>query len=316
MSQLTNDLSTALSRRDAATVARLLEGQCADQLMVFPNVPLLVVACGITDLPVACLEAVLVHTKDVDVADYTGQTGLMIAAMHGQLAAVRRMLAAGASVRARDQQGRTALHVAVLPAQPQRELLEALLAAGAEVAAPDGDGATPLHVAARVGHLATVCLLLEGGAPINAASKTGRTPLHCAADAGHTEVCRCLMQRGAAVDATDAEGWTPLLLAVAGWNYPAARALLERGANPNARLSANLLLWGGATPLALALGCFDGWMRDERAPARVFEREFFEDLLRAGADPRIRLADGRTLLQLAEGLAPALDFLRQQGCEA
>lgn len=313
MSQLTNEISSALFAGDAATVTRLLEGHCADDLMPFPNVPLLVHACDVPKLPLPCLEAVLQHVRDVNVADYLGQTGLMTAAAAENVELVRRMLSAGAKIEPCDQQGRTVLHLAVLPLQPNPELLRMLIEAGANVASTNHSGETPLHLAARIGHLPAIRFLLERGAPVNATAKSGRTPLHYAAEGGRAEVCRLLLQSGATLDARDAETWTPFLVAVAAWAYPAARVLVESGANVNARLKAEVYQAGGATAIVLALGCFDGWLRDERASKRTFDRDFFKTLVRAGADLNVRLPDGKTLGLLAYDDDEALEFLLEQG---
>jgi ankyrin repeat protein len=85
-----------------------------------------------------------------------------------------------------------------------------LLAAGADpnasVAVGTGPGsrviqATALVVAAVAGRLEAARLLLEGGADPSLADGDGGTPLIAAADEGHLEVLRLLLARGAAVDA-------------------------------------------------------------------------------------------------------------------
>ncbi len=313
MSQLTNDISSALWAKDAAKAAQLLEGHCADELMVYPNVPLLVHACDIPKLTRECLDVVLKHTRDVNIADYRGQTGLMTAAVAENAKLVRRMLSAGADVQLRDREGRNVLHLAVLVSQPNPDLLRVLMDAGASPASINNSGETPLHLAARVGHLPTIRLLLERHAPVNAASKQGRTALHHAAEGGKYDVCQHLIQSGAVVDIADAEGWTPLLVSIALWKYPAAQVLLASGASANARLKPDAHTFGGATALQLALGQFDGWLRDERDPKRAFDRDFFTALVRAGADLNARLPDGKSLASLAGNDGYALEFLRQHG---
>ena len=299
MTQLTNDLCNGLYRKDPTALAQLLAGQVADELMVFPNVPLLVFACDVEDLPVACLDAILAHTRDVNVADYRGLTGLMNAAIRGDDDLVHRMLQSGANPGARDREGRGVLHLALLQYSPAVELLTLLLESGADPLAADAHGETPLHVAARGGHPTAVRLLLEHGALVNAVSDSGRTPLHDAAANGRDAVCRLLIERGATVDSRDQEGWTPFLAALGAWKYPAARALLDSGADVNARLGTESHMMGGVTALMIALGTFDGWLLDERSPRREIDREFLELLINCGADVNAQAADGRTALHMS-----------------
>ena len=313
MSQLTLDLSAALLSGDAATVARLLEAQCADNLMVSSGVPLLVHACEVAGASPACVEAVLKRAKNVNVTDYRGQTPLMMAVNKGAVKIARRLLAAGARIGHCDGLGRDALHLAALAPQPKPELLRLLMDAGASPAASDFARETALHFAARTGFVPAMRALLERQAPVYAVSRKGRTPLHLAAEGGSADACRLLVQSGASVDPRDEEGWTPLLVAVASWQYAAARVLIFNKADVNARLNEKAGPFAGFTPLAFALAEPDGGLRDERAPRQAFDREFCEALVEAGAELNPRLGDGTTLSERVTGNAEALEFLRQHG---
>ena len=56
-------------------------------------------------------------------------------------------------------------------------MAEKLLAAGAAVGAKANDGETPLHCAARYGHVEVAEKLLAAGAAVGAKDRDGKTPL-------------------------------------------------------------------------------------------------------------------------------------------
>ena len=162
-----------------------------------------------------------------------GDSPVADAAMRGDIAAVRELLAAGADVNAAQGDGMTALHWAAERGAP--ELARMLLHAGAAVdPVTRVGGYTPLHAAARSGSHTVADLLLDAGADPSAATPgAGTTPLHLAATAGAPELVRALVERGA--DPNVREGaWaqTPLIFAAAMNRADAIRALLEAGADP------------------------------------------------------------------------------------
>ena len=178
--------------------------------------------------PAVALLAVLLSgalSTDSPVAD---------AAMTGDLASVRTLLADGADVNAPQGDGMTALHWAARAADA--DLARLLLEAGAEVDAATRIGAyTPLHLASEVGGREVVGLLLEAGAEQTAttADVGGATPLHLAAGAGEADAVRQLLAHGGDADVREARwGQTPLMYAAARGREAAVRALLEGGADP------------------------------------------------------------------------------------
>ena len=104
----------------------------------------------------------------------------------------------GARVDAVDEDGRTALMVAV--AKNNADCVKALLVVGADVNAEDKGGETALMKAALNGNAEIVKVLLEAGADVNAKDKDGFTPLVCAAKKGYTEIVKALVAAGVDVN--------------------------------------------------------------------------------------------------------------------
>lgn len=112
-----------------------------------------------------------------------GNYPLFIAAMHGHIGLMQRLIAAGADTNARETNGETALHAAARGGHSSAIIL--LCKRGAEVDAARRDGATPLAIAAQNRQSAAVRLLLDYDA--DAEMRAGQdlavyTPLHRAAD--------------------------------------------------------------------------------------------------------------------------------------
>jgi ankyrin repeat protein len=104
-----------------------------------------------------------------------GWTPLQWAALHGRVAAIAALLAAGARVDGPDYNGTTALMRAAL--SDHTAAVAALLAAGADVHRATTSGHTALHTASTCGHLDAARLLLRAGARADVCTKNGRRPI-------------------------------------------------------------------------------------------------------------------------------------------
>ncbi len=155
------------------------------------------------------------------------------AAMKGDAAGVRALLASGADVNAARGDGMTALHWAAETGNP--EIAQILVNAGAILEVTTRLGAyTPLHVAGRKGAAEVVRVLLDAGADSRAVAATGATPLHLAAGAGSAEGTKHLLDGGAEIDARAGDAQqTPLMFAAAADRADVVRLLMENGADPN-----------------------------------------------------------------------------------
>ena len=125
----------------------------------------------------------------------TATKNFILAIQHVSIEDVKRRLADGADVNAKDDDGWTPLFYAA--DEGHKEIAELFIAAGADVNAKTGRGFTPLYMAASGGHKEIVELLIAEGADVNAKSRLGQTPLDWADD----EIAYLLRKHGAKTSA-------------------------------------------------------------------------------------------------------------------
>jgi ankyrin repeat protein len=184
------------------------------------------------------------------VTEAAAYKGLHAAAHRGDLAAIQRLAADKAALEARDNAGRTPLHVATFARQHQA--VQALLQAGADHAALEQGRYDAVTIAAVADDEETLRLLLAGGASAKLiTSRYDGTALIAAAHLGHDGVVRQLIRAGAPLDHVNNLHWTAVIEAIVlgdgGARHQATlKALLEAGA------STKLADRSGATPLQLA----------------------------------------------------------------
>ena len=194
-------------------------------------------------------------------------TSIHEAARVGNVEAVKKHLAAGTDVNAKENDELSPLHYAALAGH--KEIVELLIATGADVNAKCVAGRTPIdyamglkhpeiaelirknggksmltleaesklsnltvHEAAREGNIKLVKLRLDSGVDVNEKNKNGWTPLHSAAWGGDKEIVKILIAANADVNAKNRIGWTPLYNAK---TMEIAQLLIEGGADVNAK---------------------------------------------------------------------------------
>ncbi|MBA4328873.1 MAG: hypothetical protein C0428_11650 [Polaromonas sp.] len=183
-------------------------------------------------------------------AEAAAYTGLHAAAQKGDTANITRLAAAGASLNARDGNGRTPLHVAAFARQ--REAIRALVKAGADIHLLDRDRYDAVTIASVADDEETLRTLLALGASAKQiTSRYDGTALIAAAHLGHDGVVRQLIAAGAPLDHVNNLHWTAAIEAVVlgdggKRHQQTLQALIAAGAN------LKLADRHGNTPLQLA----------------------------------------------------------------
>ena len=108
------------------------------------------------------------------------------AARRGEIEEIKKFLAEGGDVNARNNEGDTLLASAALVGED--EMVGYLLKRGADATLGNKERNTPLHGAALLGQFEVVQLLIASGGDINATNQEGRTPLDNAFGAWNQEL--------------------------------------------------------------------------------------------------------------------------------
>ena len=198
----------------------------------------------------------------IDDATAALMTPLLLAAVSGQLGAVKVLLELGASPHATEASGFTPLHFAaqLAPSSSSLAIAVALLDAGAKPAATDRQGRTALHMSSTSGHKAMAALLCRRGMPLAATDHDGNTALH---SAGSAEVATLLLERAGRQLALLQNRWNDTAMHEAAWAGRTDLLQVLAPAVPSPVSGADVPSWArwdgggdegrhGETPLVLA----------------------------------------------------------------
>ena len=167
-----------------------------------------------------------------DIASYTD---LHLAAHEGRVDEIKRLIAAGADLNARDRAGRTPAHVAAFASHDNA--VTVLAKGGADMNALENHVYDVLTIAAVANDPELVSLAMElGNKPDLITSVYDGTALIAAAHLGHHDVVARLVAGGAPLDHVNNLAWTALIEAVVlGDGGPdhikTVEILVEAGAN-------------------------------------------------------------------------------------
>lgn len=162
-----------------------------------------------------------------------GDFPLHVAARNARVVIARELLANGANVDVRNDEGRTPLQVALIEGKTQvaqellhhgaagnpqsllllfaregvtdRDSLEFVVQRGADVNAADDTGSAALHIAVERDNMLLVKRLVDLGADVNIVDDQGRTPLATAEAKGNRDITALLISYGAAPSPVEAQ---------------------------------------------------------------------------------------------------------------
>jgi ankyrin repeat protein len=221
---------------------------------------------------------------------------------------VTKLLAKGADVNAKDDNGQTPLGYA--SSFGRKKVIPVLLKApGIDVNSREKDGTTLLMHAAENGEPDAGLALLKAGADAKAVAPDGSTALHrlCSVtkhnrkqfnvpEGPYLELLDALVAGGAPVNAKKKhDGATALLVAVPEGHVPTVTELIAKGANPN------LANATGETPLLVA--------------SRDGDAAMVKALLDGKADPNAKDRVGRSALTLAKDYPDVVELLKAAGAK-
>ncbi|EFA74577.1 hypothetical protein PPL_11545 [Heterostelium album PN500] len=151
---------------------------------------------------------------DIDIKNQDGFTALQLAVLSGESDVVKSLLDKDAKVSTENtSEAGSILHTAYGIKEKDLPIIDSLIKKYPQLLATrDANEMTPLHIACAYGNTAYARQLIKLGADVNAVAAGGCTPLHICVDSENLEVIKDLIGSGAVLK-LDETGETPLLMA-------------------------------------------------------------------------------------------------------
>jgi ankyrin repeat protein len=190
---------------------------------------------AVQSLPSSIIEFLVKNMgASVDARDKQGRTPLMHAAANGFVRNIVRLIALGADMHVVDNEGLGAISMAAQFGCVKTVVW--LRQAGVQFGCAR-DGRTPAHLAAFFGRctdVASTCMLqrlMVFGVNLDATTLNGFTAVHSAALGNQVHVLQRLFELGSSISARDRNGITPLMIASAYGNLKSVVQLIRMGAS-------------------------------------------------------------------------------------
>ncbi|XP_035527522.1 B-cell lymphoma 3 protein homolog [Morone saxatilis] len=230
--------------------------------------------------------------------DEDGDTALHIAVVQGELGIVYKLIQlllwARRGLDIYNNLRQTPLHLAVIT--QQTNMVEVLLKEGADPAALDRNGQTAIHLCCEYNQRDCLSVVLSHSSSstcLEIRNYEGWSPLHLAVLRGHKDLARMLLDAGADINAMDIKsGQSPLMHAVESNNADMVHFLIESGCDVNSQS------YSGNTALHSACG------RGQVDTVRL--------LLKSGADSSLKNYHNDTPVMVAKN-KKITDVLRGRG---
>jgi ankyrin repeat protein len=161
--------------------------------------------------PKGAAELIAAGMFNLDAADSSRRTPLMLSAKNGYTDLVTLLIEKGAVIEMTDNNGNTALFYAI--ESGFTGIVKILLEKGADFEHANLDGIKPIILAAKKGGTDIIGLLADKGAGVNAETPYRDTALTWAAYNGHLDAVKFLISRGADTSVTTLHGDTAASLA-------------------------------------------------------------------------------------------------------
>ena len=249
------------------------------------------------------LKYLLQHKAKLNVQDSEGVTPLIIACKMGLPQMIIQLLqhktVAKANPNIKDKFGRTPLHWSA--ELGHADCTKALIAAQVDLNPKDGDYETPFVRAIKRNSLEVLDVLIHAGCDRADIDGLNGTAMTMAALLGRTQIIEKLLSVEEDINEFGHIGFTPLTAAVFECHVDMVALLLDSGADPDkaARM--------GSTPLVKATAFLDMCNTGRR-------HEITKLLLRANADPNLRVTMAGYFTNVTKGRNCPLSFACSAGC--